>query len=184
MLGTLDGAGTIEDEAPEGGLAPRPASHSPRAVRRSPVLLMATGLVVAGIASLTLVRQSPAPGMASAGTRPPVPAPASPGVTLAGPADVTVQMAGYEPGQSSGWHAHTGMHAVMVLSGTLTFYDDDCRRRTYGPGDTYVGGTDVHLAKNESATPVEMTVTYLFPAGLAHTTFHIPSTAPAGCEVA
>jgi len=184
MLGTLDRAGTSEDEAPEGGLVPRPTSQSPGAVRRSPVLLMAAGLVVAGIASLTLVRQSPAPGKASAGTRPPVPAPASPGVTVAGPADVTVQMAGYEPGQSSGWHAHTGMHAVMVLSGTLTFYDADCRRRTYGPGDTYVGGTAVHLAKNESATRVEMTVTYLFPAGLAHTTFHIPSTAPAGCEVA
>jgi quercetin dioxygenase-like cupin family protein len=183
MLGTLDRAGTIEDEAPGGGFVSRPTCHSRRAIRRSPVLLMAAGLVVAGIASLTLVHQSPAPGKTSAGTRPPVPVLASPDLTLAGPADVTVQMAGYDPGQSSGWHAHTGMHAVMVLSGTLTFYDGDCRRRTYGPGDTYVGGTEVHLAKNESATPVEMTVTYLFPAGLAHTTFHIPSTAPAGCDV-
>ena len=184
MLATLDRAENTDGGAPEGRLASRPMPYPRWAGRRRPAILMAAGLVAAAIASLTLVHQwSPAPGKASAGTRPPVPAPASPGVTLAGPADVTVQMAGYEPGQSSGWHAHTGMHAVMVLSGTLTFYDADCRRRTYGPGDTYVGGTDVHLAKNESATPVEMTVTYLFPAGLAHTAFHIPSTAPAGCEV-
>lgn len=183
MLGTLDRAGTIEDEAPECGLASRPTSHSRKAVRRSPVLLMAAGLVVAGIASLTLVHQSPAPGKANAGTRPPVPALASPGVTLAGPADVTVQMATYEPDQSSGWHAHTGLHAVVVLSGQLTFYDDSCRRRTYGPGDTYVGGQAVHLARNETAAPVEMAVTYMFPAGVSHTSFHIPSPAPATCNV-
>lgn len=184
MLATLDRASTTEDEASEGGQLPGATSHSRGEVRRSPALLMAVGVVVAAIASLTLVQQwSPAPGEASAGTRPPVPAPASPGMTLAGPADVSVQMATYEPDQSSGWHAHTGLHAVVVLSGELTFYDDSCRRRTYGPGDTYVGGQAVHLARNETAAPVEMAVTYMFPAGVSHTSFHIPSPAPATCNV-
>ena len=103
-------------------------------------------------------------------------------MVVGGPADVTVQMATYEPDHSSGWHAHTGMHAVMVLSGTVTFYDGDCQRRTYGPGDTYVGGQDVHLARNETAAPVELAVTYMFPAGVDHTRFHVPSPAPVGCR--
>ena len=185
MLATLDRAGTTEDGASEDGQLPRATPHSRGEVRRSPALLMAVGLVVAAIASLTLVHQwSPAAGKASASTRPPVPAPASPGMTLAGPADVSVQMATYEPGQSSGWHAHTGMHAVMVLSGTLTLYDGECRRSTYGPGDTYVGGRDVHVARNDAAAPVEMAVTYMFPAGVSRTQFHVPSAAPAGCDVA
>ena len=184
MLATLDRAGTTDDGASEDRLVP-PIPQPRGAVRRSPAVLMGAGLVVAAIASLSLVHhRSPAPGQASAGTRPPVPAPASPGVTLAGPADVSVQMATYKPGQSSGWHAHTGMHAVMVLSGTLTFYDGECRRSTYGPGDTYVGGRDVHVARNDAAVPVEMAVTYMFPAGLSHTQFHVPSAAPVGCDVA
>ena len=185
MLATLERAGTTEDGAREGGLVARPAPHSGGLVRRSPALLMAAGLVVAAIASLTLVHQrSPAPGKASAGTRPPMPAPASPGMTLAGPADVSVQMATYVPGQSSGWHVHTGMHAVMVLSGAITFYDEECGRTTYGPGDTYVGGRNAHVARNDTAVPVDMAVTYMFPAGMSRNQFHIPSAAPAGCDVA
>ena len=185
MLATMDRTGTTEDGASEGRLVGRPMPRSNGAVRRSPALLMAAGLVVAAIAVLTLAHHwSTAPGQASAGIRPPVPAPASPGMTLAGPADISVQMATYEPGQSSGWHAHTGMHAVMVLTGTLTFYDGECRRTTYGPGDTYVGGRDVHMARNEAVVPVEMAVTYMFPAGVSHTQFHVPTAAPATCDVA
>ena len=142
--------------------------------RMRPVLAMAAGLVLV-VAALAVVRLSPAPGGA--------PAAASSAMTLGGPADVTVQTATYEPGQSSGWHAHTGMHAVMVLSGTVTFYDSGCQGRAYGPGETYVGGQDVHLARNDTMEPVGMAVTYLFPAGRAHTTFHVASPAPAGCAV-
>jgi quercetin dioxygenase-like cupin family protein len=184
MLATLNGAGTSEDGASEGRLAPRPVSNSGGAVRRSPALLMAAGLVVTAIASLTLVRQwSPAPGKATADTRPPVPAPAFFGVAIGGPSDVAAQMASYVPGQSSGWHSHTGLHAVVVLSGTLTIVDGECRRHTYGPGDSYVGGQDVHLALNDTASPLEIAVTYMFPAGVSHTGFHVPAAEPAGCGI-
>lgn len=161
-----------DDRASEGELGPR--ARRRHSTRRGPVLAMAAGLLVAGLASLSLLHE------AGAGTRPPVPA-ASPGMVMAGPADVAVQMATYEPAQSSGWHAHTGMHAVMVLSGTLTFYDGECRRQAYGPGESYVGGQGIHLAKNETAAPVEVAVTYLFPAGVDHTRFHVPTPAPVGC---
>ena len=160
--------GTVAEEQTE-GVGPAPSSN-----RNWPVLAMFAGLVLVG-AALAVIQL--APGRAGA------PAPASTAITLAGPADVTVQMATYEPGHSSGWHAHTGMHAVMVLSGTVTFYDSQCQGRSFGPGDIYVGGQDVHVARNDTSEPVEMSVTYLFPAGRPHTTFHVASPAPAGCDI-
>ena len=146
---------------------PEPMQPAPSATRLWPVLAMAAGLALVG-AALALVHLH---------------RDGSAGVTLGGPADVTVQTTTYEPGHSSGWHAHTGMHAVMVLSGTVTFYDSQCQGRTYGPGDSYVGGQDVHMARNDTSEPVEMAVTYLFPAARPPTTFHVASPAPAGCDV-
>lgn len=177
-------AAAADDGAPGRAYSSARTRPPHSAGKNRPFLLMVGGLVVIAVSSLALVREaSRAPGQAPAGTRPPVAAVASSGVTLGGPADVTIQMATYEPGQSSGWHTHTGMHAVMVMSGTLTFYDGECHARTYGPGDTYVGGQDLHLARNETATPVEIAVTYMFPTGVNHTQFHVPSPAPAGCDI-
>ena len=107
-------------------------------------------------------------------------------MAIGGPSDVASQLASYAPLQSSGWHSHTGLHAVVVLTGTLTIVDvvdGECRRHTYGAGDSYVGGRDVHMALNETAAPLEMAVTYMFPAGVSHTGFHVSVEAPAGCEI-
>ena len=181
-IGPWETASSGDDGAPRGVLYAPGARRSHSANRRNPVLVMVAGvLVVAVAAAILLGRHIPAPEEASAGTRPPAPAPASLGVAIGGPSDVAAQMATYAPGQSSGWHTHTGLHAVVVMSGTLTIVDGDCRRQIYGPGDSYVGGREVHLALNETAAPVEMAVTYMFPAGVSHTGFHIPAAAPAGC---
>ncbi len=151
-----------------------------RAWRFGPLLLMAAGLAIFSVAALVLV---PRLTSASAGAVTAIrgPAPAFAGVAIGGPSDVAAQTASYAPGQSSGWHSHTGLHAVVVLSGTLTIVDGECRRQTYGPGDSYVGGRDVHLALNDTASPLEMAVTYMFPAGVSHTGFHVPAAEPAGC---
>lgn len=153
---------------------PGEAGPSPFSNLRWPVLAMAAGLVLVG-AALSVVH--------SLSGREAAPAQASYAVTLGGPADVIVQSATYAPGQTSGWHSHTGMHVVMVLSGTVTFYDSHCQGRTYGPGETYVGGQDVHLVRNETVEPAEVAVTYLFPAGQSHTTFHVDARPAAGCDV-
>lgn len=153
-----------------------------RARRLSPLLLMAAGLVLSSVAAPVLVpRLLSASGGAGTATRGPAQAPASSGVAVGGPSDVVAQTASYAPGQSSGWHSHTGLHAVVVLSGTLTIVNGECRRHTYGPGDSYIGGRDVHLALNDTASPLEMAVTYMFPAGVSHTGFHVPAADPAGC---
>lgn len=97
-------------------------------------------------------------------------------------AGVFVERPTYVPGQTTSWHAHTGVHVVAVLSGALTVYDESCQARTYGAGETYVGGTSAHLARNEDHAPVEMVVTYLSAAGTTLDQFTVPRHAPLNCE--
>lgn len=85
----------------------------------------------------------------------------------------------YEPGHDSGWHTHPGIHAVAVLSGSMTVYDGECRATTYGPGQPYVGGRGLHLVRNQSSVPVEMSVTYLNPSSPGSSAQHF--SAPGGC---
>ena len=170
------------DEAPDLKLGSARVGRSAPSSPRRAALFMLGGLLVTAVASVSLLRQlAPSPGEVGAGAQQPASAPAPAGLELGGPSDVAVQSAIYEPGQRSGWHTHTGMHAVMVLSGTFTVYDGACRPVQYGPGDMYVGGQDPHLAINEGATPAALVVTYLFSAGRSHTEFHVPMASPPAC---
>lgn len=176
--------GDFRPTAPVTRPEPRRRRVPSRARRLSPVLLMAAGLVISSLAALVLVpRLTSASGEPGSATRAPAPTPSFSGVTIGGPSDVAAQTTSYAPGQSSGWHSHTGLHAVVVLSGTLTIVDGECRRHIYGPGDSYVGGRDVHLALNDTASPLEMAVTYLFPAGVSHAGFNVAAAEPASCAI-
>ena len=84
-------------------------------------------------------------------------------LTIQSTGDITVLNMTYEPGQSSGWHHHRGIHAVAVISGQLTVYDQDCLAHTYGAGDAYIGGQLPHLVRNEGTEPATMVVTYVNP---------------------
>jgi quercetin dioxygenase-like cupin family protein len=50
------------------------------------------------------------------------------------PTDVMVQKIVQTPGGSSGWHHHPGIVIVAVESGSVTVWDSDCNKTTYGPG--------------------------------------------------
>src|SRR5918996_1633499 len=59
---------------------------------------------------------------------------------------------------------------VVIESGTFTFYDGDdpdCDPQVFSAGDAFVdrGGGHVHIGRNESGAPVELSVTYLLPQG-------------------
>ena len=98
-------------------------------------------------------------------------------IVLRGPGDVAVVTQAYEPGQTSGWHTHAGLHAVAVLTGELTVYDAECRPQRVVAGKPYVGGRELHLARNETAERVDMVVTYLNAVGPVSPL----AGAPAGC---
>ncbi len=141
-------------------------------------LLLSVGL--AGMLTATAALAWPS-GRTS---RAPEPAPVAPVALVATvtPSDIGVVTMTYEPGQSSGWHTHPGLHAVAVVSGTLTVYGPGCTPRTVGPGDSYVGGQELHVTRNETTAPVEMVVTSVDTNRLTNSV--TPHVAPAGCGVA
>lgn len=87
----------------------------------------------------------------------------------------------YAPGHSSGWHVHPGVHSVVVLSGTLSVYDENCLRTEYAAGQTYLGGAAPHVARNEALDILDVAITFVYsPAAVDHGSA-VP--APAGCDL-
>ena len=145
----------------------------------APVAFMVAGLLAVGLAATVLLSALNRSGVTSAPAPVATPAAADPLALTLSARDVSIVHQVYEPGEASGWHSHSGIHAVAVLSGTLTVYDGQCQARTFQAGQPYVGGQQLHLVRNESAEPVVMTVTYLNPASGGEPTRKLP--APGGC---
>ena len=157
-----------------------PVPVSPRLPRR----LMTAGLAMT-LVPLTI---TVAIGAGGIGTEPSVasvplhmPAANPAQVVLNGPSDVVVVTQVYDAAQTSSWHAHAGINAVAVLSGELAIYGADCVRQSVVPGQPYVGGQELHLARNETDRAVEMIVTYLNPARPAPDRGQQP--APPNCAI-
>jgi uncharacterized RmlC-like cupin family protein len=84
---------------------------------------------------------------------------------------------------SSGWHGHTGVVLVNVVSGTVTRYDADCVATVNAAGSAFVeSGENVPaLVRNESTTtPVVLNATWIVPAGTPATGLRIDLPNP-GC---
>jgi len=172
----------VEEESIDGHDDGRALGLRSAISRRTGLALCLLGVLAAG-ASLVGLRPGDRP--------PPRPEPRTMPWTVAdastvrtsGPAELVVQTMTYAAGQTSGWHSHPGLHLVSVISGTLTVYGPDCRPRSYGPGQPYIGGDTVHLARNEGGVPVEMGVTYLTTAGQSRADFRVAHPAPTTCAV-
>jgi quercetin dioxygenase-like cupin family protein len=149
-----------------------PAAHR-TGVRATPLVAMVVGLAVTGLAVVSGIH-------AGSGGRPAATLSGDPLAITLSARDVSVVVQVYDPGQDSGWHAHAGIHAVAVSSGVLTIYDSQCRPQAVAPGRPYVGGQEPHLARNETAEPVTLTVTYLSPSAPAASTRHVDR--PADCS--
>lgn len=145
-----------------------PAATTPERRRLTPATLMAAGggvLLAAALLGASLLRTTPA------AVAPAAEAPA----TTVGITDAT-----YPPGHSSGWHTHPGVHSVVVLEGVLTIFDQACNGQDVGAGQSYIGGRDPHLVRNDTDTPARLVVTYAFDqvSALDHAAT-VP--APPGC---
>jgi quercetin dioxygenase-like cupin family protein len=165
---TLERSGVIafpETPAPSGGETGRvPATAVGRHVRRLAAVLVAAGLIVtasAGVAIVSLLLSDDTGPMA----RPSGERFGAHGVTVDGPGSISVVRQVYEAGFESSWHAHSGIEAVTILSGSLIVFDAECHPETYGPDRPYIGGQELHLVWNPTAGPVEMVVTYVSASG-------------------
>jgi quercetin dioxygenase-like cupin family protein len=108
----------------------------------------------------------------------------SDGMRLRAKADTNTVVADFTigPNSSTGWHTHPGKTLVTVQSGTFTIYHDNCRARTFGPGDAFVElPSSVHVGRNETDDPVELGVVFFsVPIGGNP---RIDQPQPDGCDV-
>lgn len=86
------------------------------------------------------------------------------------------------PNSSTGWHSHPGKTLVTVQSGAFTVYHDNCRARTYGPGEAFVElPSSVHVGRNETDGTVKLGVVFFgVPIGGSP---RIDHPQPEGCDV-
>lgn len=64
------------------------------------------------------------------------------------------------------WRSHRLAHTRRYPrrrcpSGTLTVYDGRCHSAMHSAGESYIGGQELHRAKNGTESPVEMAVTFV-----------------------
>ena len=136
--------------------------------RRWPTFAMALGLLVVLTAGALL---------AAGASR----TPATPESIITPFPTVGTATSTYERGHTSGWHVHPGVHSVVVLSGTLTIYDENCGRTDYGPGQMYLGGATPHVARNETPDVLDVAITFVYRPSREDNGQAVP--APAGCEI-
>ena len=106
-----------------------------------------------------------------------------------GKSDLYVQSNTWQPGGSTGWHTHPGHSLIIVTSGTLTEYHDDCTTHVYTfvpgqPAPTLVdpGRDHVHIIRNEGTGPASTIAVQLVPYDPAKQNRRIDAPAPDGCS--
>jgi len=102
-----------------------------------------------------------------------------------GPRAMLVTSITVDPGGSFGWHSHPGPVLVVMSKGTLAVYQahgSQCPRSTVTAGQAFVeDGGDVHLARNEGSSPVELNAIFLARTGT--TEFLTVKPQPKSCHV-
>jgi quercetin dioxygenase-like cupin family protein len=86
-------------------------------------------------------------------------------------------------GGSAGWHVHPGPGFVVVKSGEISVWNEDCEKTVYGVGETFfeAGPKSSNLVKNEDPdTDAVVVATFFVPVGAAPLT--IPTEHLCGIE--
>ncbi|NUP23088.1 MAG: cupin domain-containing protein, partial [Streptomyces sp.] len=102
--------------------------------------------------------------------------PPGPGVTArtisqktVGDTDYILREVTIPPGQATGWHYHDGPLYAFTQQGTLSHYNSACASDGVYPKGSFIkepaGPGNVHIGRNEGATPVVLDVLYVLPHG-------------------
>ena len=87
------------------------------------------------------------------------------------PVDVaTLQVTFAKGGGSAGWHTHPGPVFVVIKSGEISVWNENCEKTVYGPGEVFFeeGPKASNLVKNEDPdTDAVVVGTFIVPVGAA-----------------
>ena len=99
-------------------------------------------------------------------------------------ADIAIAKVVIEPGGSTGWHHHRGVVAVAVASGTVTEYDEDCKKTVFKAGEGFVESDgEVHLVRNNGNVDAVLYATFIVPTKTPPDGLRIDDPQPKGCNV-
>ena len=93
-----------------------------------------------------------------------------------GPSTITTQDGSVAAGGHNGWHSHPGMVVVTLISGSITWYDQNCVPTDYKAGDAWVEGSQIHAYRVTSATAIHTIALFVIAQGQA---YRIDQPAPA-----
>jgi quercetin dioxygenase-like cupin family protein len=82
------------------------------------------------------------------------------------PTDLVTQQVTFAAGTNSGWHHHPGVILVLVKSGVVTVWNENCQTTTYSAGHAFIeGGTEPMMVSNEGSETAVDVATQVAPAG-------------------
>jgi quercetin dioxygenase-like cupin family protein len=83
-----------------------------------------------------------------------------------GPSSIIVQDVVYSPGGHTGWHSHPGILLSSVIAGSIEWYDSQCVKHVYNPGDSLTESTEPHYVRNvDPLNNAHFMVTYIIAKG-------------------
>ncbi len=145
--------------------------------------LIGIGVLLAFVASAA-VAQEVTGGFLARGTLGKVEA-HNDGITVKGrgSTDVVVARFTFEPGSSSGWHHDVGVNLVVLQSGKLQEFDEDCDKRVIRAGEGFFEEGDTHLVRNVGRKDAVIRATFIVPTGTPTDKLIIPDDPPEGCDI-
>jgi quercetin dioxygenase-like cupin family protein len=69
------------------------------------------------------------------------------------------------PGGYTGWHSHPGLLLITMKDGSIDFYNKDCMKTTYGPGQSFSEGADPHAVVNTGPVNARLLIAYIVKSG-------------------
>jgi quercetin dioxygenase-like cupin family protein len=98
-------------------------------------------------------------------------------------ADVATVKVVIEPGGSTGWHRHPGVGLASVKSGTVTFYDEKCKKSAYKAGEGFLESHHPMLVRNHGKVKAVFYATFIIPTKTTEEGLRIDVPKPKGCNV-
>ncbi len=99
-------------------------------------------------------------------------------------ADIAIAKVVLEPGGSTGWHHHPGVVMVSVASGTVTVYDEKCKKSVYKAGKGFLESHDhPGLVRNHGKVKAVFYVTFIVPTKTTEEGLRIDDPKPKNCNV-
>jgi quercetin dioxygenase-like cupin family protein len=107
------------------------------------------------------------------------------GITVKGrgSTDVVVARFTFEPGSSSGWHHDAGVNLVVLESGKLQEFDENCDKRVLRAGEGFFEQGDTHLIRNVGNKDAVIRATFIVPTGTPTDELVLADDPPEDCDI-